>query len=37
MECISITGSKQRTVRNYVVFPSHKTRRGTGKWNNWKE
>jgi len=37
MGCILITGSKQKTVRIYVVFPSHKTRRGTGKWNNWKE
>jgi hypothetical protein len=29
MGCTLITGSKQRTVRNYVVFPSHKTRKGT--------
>jgi hypothetical protein len=37
MGCILISGSKQRTVGNYVVFPSHETRRETGKWNNWKE
>jgi hypothetical protein len=34
MGCILITGSKQRTIRSYFVYPSHRTRKGTGKWSN---